>query len=188
VVAGLIAAAVAIVTLIVNGRRARIDRQRALLADAFGDIASYREYPYIVRRRRHDQPEAERARISAELSEVQARLNRDQAVFQVEAPRVGRAFAALLAATRRIAGAAIHDGWNLPPITSDTDIHVDIDLAGITGFEDAFLLAQADHLALAPWWLRAGGRTLRAAPGWAWRRARGQNPVPAGATAEGSRA
>jgi hypothetical protein len=186
VVAGLMAAAVTIITLMVNGRRSRIDRQRALFADAFGDIASYREYPYIVRRRRHDQPEAERARISAELSDLQARLNRDRAVLQVEAPRVGRAFAALLVTTRRIAGALIHEGWDLPPITSDADIHVDIDLSGISSFEGAFLVAQADHLALAPWWLRACGRIVRATPGRAWRWARGQAPILAGAAVEGS--
>src|SRR5687768_3270196 len=92
VVAALVAALVGIITLAVNGRRARNDRQRQLFASAFGDIAAYCEFPYIVRRRRHDAPEEERVRISTELSEIQRRLNHNRAVLQVEAPRVARAY------------------------------------------------------------------------------------------------
>lgn len=169
VVASLITAVVAVATLIVNGRRARTDRHRNVFADAFGDIAAYREFVYIVRRRRHDEPEAERIRISTELSEVQRRLNHHRAVLTVEAPRVAKAFTALLATTRQIAGAAIREGWNKPPITTDADVHVDVDLSQMTPAEDAFLSAASDHLALAPWWLRSVGRALGIAPRWVWR-------------------
>lgn len=172
VIAALVAAVATIATLIVNGRRARVDRQRTAFADAFGDIEAYREFAYIVRRRRHDEPEAERSRISAELSAVQQKLNRHRAVLRVDAPRVAVAFAAMLDATRRIAGAAIRDGWNTPPITADRDIHLTLDLSVIEPFQDRYLEAVADHLALAPWWVRASGRWLRRTPGRGWRRAR----------------
>lgn len=161
VLAANIGAAIAIITLVVNGRRARSDRQRELFGAVFGDIASYCEYPYLVRRRRHDGPEDERIRITTELSEVQRRLNHNRAVLRVEAPRVARSYTTLVEATRRIAGGAIHDGWNLAPITTDTSVHVtDVDLRGIQPYEDAYLSTVADHLALMPWWLRATARWL----------------------------
>ncbi len=173
VVAALVAAIVAIITLAVNGRRARNDRQRQLLADAFGDVTAYCEFPYIVRRRRHDAPEEERVRISTELSEIQRRLNRNRAVLRVEAPRVAQVYRALVDATRAIAGAAIHDGWNLEPGKSDSGIHVtDVDLTALLPHEDRYLLAAADHLALTPWWTRASGRWVGAKATTAWRTCR----------------
>lgn len=186
IIGAFITAAVAIATLIVNGRRGRSERHRTLFADAFGDIAAYQEYVYIVRRRRHDEPEAERVRISTELSEVQRRLNRHRAVLQVEGPRVARSFTALLAATRKHAGAAIRDGWNTAPITADAEIHVNVDLSGIAASEAAFLLAVGDHLALAPWWLRDAARTLRAATRRAWLALRGHSQIDVGSAVEGS--
>lgn len=155
VIAALMAGVVAAVTLMVNGRRARADRQRELFGIAFGDVSSYCEYPYIVRRRRHDVPEQERIRITTDLSEVQRKLNHNRAILRVEAPRVARAYDVLVDATRHIAGAAIHEGWNLAPITADTGVHMtDVDLTGIVPFEDIYLTAVADHLALTPWWAR----------------------------------
>lgn len=161
VIGAVITAVVAAITLIVNGRRARRDRHRELFAAAFADIGHYCEFPYIVRRRRHDVPEEERLRISTELSEVQRKLNHNRAVLQVEAPRVAEAYARLVAATRDVAGGAIRDGWNLAPVTSDAGVHVtDVDLMSIRSYEDAYLVVAADHLALAPWWLRAVYRWL----------------------------
>lgn len=161
IIAAAIAGVIAVITLVINGRRARSDRQRELFAAAFGDVASYCEFPYIVRRRRHDEPEAERLRISTELSDVQRKLNHNRSVLRVEAPRVARAYAALVGAARATAGASIREGWDLTPISADTGMHVaDVDLSAVHPFEDAYLTAVADHLALAPWWLREVGRWL----------------------------
>jgi hypothetical protein len=159
IIAAAIAGAIAVVTLLVNGRRARADRQRELFGAAFGDVSSYCEYPYIVRRRRHDEPEQERLRITTELSDVQRKLNHNRAVLRVEAPRVACAYDTLVTETRRIAGTSVHAGWNLAPITTDTGVHVtDVDLTGIKPSEDAYLTAVADHLALTPWWARTAAR------------------------------
>lgn len=158
IVAALVSVLAGIVTLIVNGRRARVDRQRVVFASAYADLAAYREFVYIVRRRRHDQPEAERVRISGDLSAVQGRLNQNAAVLKVEAPRVAVAYETLLRSTRRVAGGAVRDGWKTPPITADTDIHVDIDLSAIDPIETAYLLEVRDHLALTPAVLRRAAR------------------------------
>lgn len=151
VIAALIAATMTGIGIIVNGRRSRLDRQRQLFASAFGDITAYCEFPYIVRRRRHDAPAEERVRISGELSGVQQRLNHNAAVLRVEAPRVGKAYANLVNTTRAVAGAAIHDGWDQPARTADGDVHVtDVNLSTIKPAEDAYLEAARDHLALTP--------------------------------------
>jgi hypothetical protein len=178
VIAATIAATIAAITLIVNGRRARSDRHRELFAAAFGDIASYCEFPYIVRRRRHDAPEEERIRISTALSEVQRKLNHNRAVLRVEAPPVAQAYARLLDATREVAGAAIRDGLNLAPVTSHAVVHVtDVDLTPIKAYEDAYLLAAADRLALTPSWLRVCWRWLVRKVAATWRSRRTDPPV-----------
>lgn len=177
IIAAGIAGVIAVVTLIVNGRRARADRQRELFGAAFGDVSSYCEYPYVVRRRRHDEPQQERLRITTELSEVQRKLNHNRAVLRVEAPRVARVYDTLVTETQRIAGASIHAGWNLTPITADTDVHVtDVDLTGIEPSEDAYLTAVADHLALMPWWARTAARRTGRQISAVWS---GKEPAPA---------
>lgn len=171
VIAAVIAGIVAVLGVIVNGRRARLDRQRALFAEAFGDVAAYCEYPYIVRRRRDDLGGEDASRISGELSDVQRRLNHNRAVLQVEAPRVGRAYARLVEETRKVAGASIHEGWD-QPLRAVGDVHVvDVDLTPLELHQARFLTAAADHLSLAPWWARAAPRAFGR---WFWRWVRRQ--------------
>lgn len=160
VIAAAIAATVAVLTLVAQSRRSRTDRQRVLMADAFGDIATYCEYPYIVRRRSGTREDRET--ITNDLSEIQKRLNRNRFVLEVEAPRVGRAYVALLAQVREIAGASIRAGWDQAARTPEEGVNVnDVDLTAIVPYEKAFLTATADHLSMLPWWLRATGRWVR---------------------------
>jgi hypothetical protein len=147
IVAAVVAAAVSLTTFGLAGRRARLDRQRQLFADAFEVVAEYREYPFIVRRRRKDAAAEERTRISSELSEVQAKLNSYRARLRVEASRVGAQYAALVEATRRVAGAMIRDGWNADPIDADAQMHAPaLDFRGLDACEERFLEAVSDHL------------------------------------------
>jgi hypothetical protein len=183
VIAAIVTGLVALIVLTVNGRRARQDRQRQLLAQVLADVTAYVEYPYIVRRRRHDEPAAERARISSEISDTQRRLRHHQAVLRVEAPRVSTHYDALVAATRRVAGAAIRAGWNIDPITEDGQMHVtDVDLSPIGPFEEVYVTAARDHLAIAPWWLHTAGRWFGGRPRRAWDRLRHTQPAPAAAS------
>lgn len=110
IVAAIVAAAVSVMTFGLTGRRARIDRQRQVFADAFESVMDYREYPFIVRRRDPDEPANERQRISSDLSKVQARLNGYKARLLVEDVRVGNV-TDLVNETRRVAGSMIRDAW-----------------------------------------------------------------------------
>jgi hypothetical protein len=161
IVIAIVALAVSLATFLLSGRRARLDRQRQVFADAFSAVAEYREYPFIVRRRDPAGPAQERKRISSDLSQVQARLNGFSARLRVEDPYVGARYADLVAATRRVAGKFIREAWNSEAVAVDAQIHSPAwDMSELDAYEDAYLVAVADHLA----WLHAPLR--RKARGW----------------------
>jgi hypothetical protein len=123
IVAATVAAAVSLTTFALAGRRARLDRQRQVFGEAFEAVMEYRENPFIVLRRSRDEPAKERARISGDLSTVQAKLNGFRARLRVEAPYVGDRYAELVIATRRVAGPMITHAWNTEPVEDDTQVH-----------------------------------------------------------------
>lgn len=165
IVAAIVAAAVSLTTFALAGRRARLDRQRQVFAEAFEAVMEYREYPFIVLRRSKDEPATERARISGDLSTVQARLNGFKARLRVEAPDVGDRYADLVSATRRLAGPMITQAWNAEPIADDTQVHnPGWDFSELHSYDDAYVRAVADHLG----WLYAPAR--RKLREWRWRR------------------
>jgi hypothetical protein len=167
VVAALVAAVVSLITLAASGRRARQDRQRQLFADAFETCIEYREFAYIVRRRRDDSVD-EVTRITGAMSEVQTRLRSLEARLQVEAPRVGAAYSKLVAETRDVAGSQIRAGWESDHVPPDRTGRIeDVDFAPLASTESEFLDAARDHLAVLAWWIRLPVRR-------GWRRARGQ--------------
>jgi hypothetical protein len=139
-------------TFFAAGRRARLDRQRQVFADAFEAVMEYREYPFIVRRRNADEAAQERQRISGELSKVQARMNGFKARLLVEDPLVGRKYTELVAKTREVAGSMIREAWNAPAVTADDEIHapVSYDFSAINNADNEYLRAVADHLDWLP--------------------------------------
>lgn len=162
VIAATIAAVVAILTLVAQTRRNRVDRQRQLFADAFADIAAYCEYPYIIRRRLDDN--ADRLRITNDLSEVQQRINMHRAILRVESPKVAVDYETLVATTRSIAGAANRGGWDQPVRgPADKPNVSDVDLSAIVPTQDAYLQTVADHLSAWPAWTHRATRKMRRA-------------------------
>jgi len=159
IVAGIVAAAVSLTTFALTGRRARLDRQRQLFADAFEVVMEYREYPFIVRRRSASEKEKERQRISGELSRVQARLNAHKARLLVEDPKVGEFYAELVKQTRYLAGAMIKAAWDNQPILADEEMHAPrYDFSTLDQHDNAYLRAVAEHLHWTPKWWRGIGR------------------------------
>ncbi len=160
IVAAGIAALVSIVTVVVNGVLHRRDRQRQLIAEAFEKVHAYRECIFIVRRRLpdgHEKADEDRARISGELSHLQARINSLGAVLLIESPSIGDAYATLVQETRRIAGGKIRDAWTRESTVTNGSMNItDVDLTGLDGLDRAFLEVVQAELALPPWawWLR----------------------------------
>jgi len=155
IVAAVVAATVSLSTFALAGRRARLDRQRQVFADAFEALMEYREYPFIVLRRSKDEPAKERARISSDLSKVQAKLSGFRARLRVEAPHVGDRYAEVIDATRRVAGPMITQAWNTEPVEEDTLVHnPGWDFSALDAYDDTYLRAVADHLG----WIYAPAR------------------------------
>lgn len=147
IVIAIVSLAVSIWTFFLTGRRSRTDRQRQVFADAMDAVMTYREYPFIVYRRNAEDLAAERQRISADLSELQAKLNGFRGRLKVEDPYVGERFSELLGATRRIAGPMITDAWNGAPASADESVHnPGFDLSALDAYDELYLQAVADHL------------------------------------------
>ena len=103
--------------------------------------------PYVVRRRRTSDPEGERIRISEELRGIQEDLTFYSAWTLTESGSVGRAYADLVRQTREIAGGAIRDAWNEPPVQRDEDMNMpDLGLAALAEARAKYLAAASRRL------------------------------------------
>jgi gas vesicle protein len=148
-----IAAIVGAIVNVVLARRKSLEEERARVrttfAEAFQAVAEYKEFPYAIRRRRHDEPEAERVRLSEALRAVQAKLSYYSAWTKAESDEVGQVYATLVAELRKTAGKACHDAWLALPAREDTDMNFapgTIDLSTLKPYEDAFIAATQKHL------------------------------------------
>lgn len=161
IVISIVALGVSLATFFLAGRRARLDRQRQVFADALDAVMTYREYPFIVFRRNPDEPAQERQRISTDLSRLQAKLNGFRGRLRVEDSYVGDRYEELVEATKRITGPTITDAWNREPAPADAEVHnPGWDFSELDRYDDAYLRAVADHLG----WLYAPLR--RRVRGW----------------------
>jgi hypothetical protein len=134
--------------------RARI---RSTFAAAFEAYTAYKEFPYAIRRRADD-PEAERIRLSEALRAVQEKLSYYLAWTQAESAEVGQQYARLVSEARRVAGRAMHEAWNAPPRATDREMNIPpevVDLSQLEAAEAQYMQAVRDHLvSLTPWWAR----------------------------------
>ena len=142
-------------TALVASVKDRDNRRRDTYARAFQVIAAYKEFPYVVRRRRSGDPSTEadeRVRISEELRKVQADLSYYRAWMGTESSRVASTYRALVVEVRRVAGQQIHDAWAEAPISEDKGMNMpDLGLSLLDESEAAFLAAASDHLSFVPW-------------------------------------
>lgn len=149
-VAALVGATVTLISLWVQGRRARHERLRGVVAQAFGLVSRYREFAFEIRRRRDDADDA--YRISIELAAVQAQLTAIRGRLLIEQADIGRAFQRLDQLNRSIAGAAIRAAWTAPPSdVSDPAIgpQVTVQLAPLEAIDARFVAYVEIQLTLA---------------------------------------
>lgn len=149
-----VAAAVGLVTLWVAGLRAERARRRGFYADALAATMTYRESPYAIRRRRHEQEHrsAERVRISETLWEIQRDLSQYTALMRIErAEKVVSAYNNLVAKTREIAGGYMKDAWDAEPIETDAEMNMEVplDYSVLDSYVQAYLDAVKQDV---PWW------------------------------------
>ena len=144
-----------------TGERDRLTRNREVFSKAYAAIQEYKEFPYVIRRRRASTPEEERQRISSELRKVQSNLAFYSAWLRTESHHVNHSYAELLQELRMVAGAAIREAWLRPGCQEDSQMNVqDLDLSSLASYETAYLIEVTDHLSFWPRWLRRPCRKL----------------------------
>ncbi|MCP4962993.1 MAG: hypothetical protein GY925_27470 [Actinomycetia bacterium] len=147
-IAAFVAAMVALAGYWQTSRLNRQDRQRQLFAEAYAAARSYREFPFIVRRRIEGSTTAE---ITTRLSDCQVEMDKFMGLLLVESKGVGEAYANLITETRRIAGAEIAAAWESPPRSPKAAPHVrEVDLAELRPTDSAYLAVVRDHLSVVP--------------------------------------
>lgn len=112
-----------IFTLIVNAKRGSLERRQTNHARALAAVADYREMPFLIRRRRHDDLPGERARLSARFADVQAELATCETLIRADTDEnVRLKYRELVTALRTHAGTQAQLAWNTKPITTDAEM------------------------------------------------------------------
>ena len=162
VIIGAVSFTVFVLTNWWNGERERLTRSRDVFSKAYAGVQEYKEFPYVIVRRRKDTPEEERIRISSELRRVQADLAFYSAWLRTESRHVHRSFSELLKQARNVAGTAMHEAWLQPAAAEDSKMNMPkLDMSALAPYESAYLEEVVDHLSLWPRWTR---RLLRRKP------------------------
>jgi hypothetical protein len=131
-----------------NGIRAERTRLQKLYADAFSAVVSYQEFPYVIRRRRaplpgqEEIPNEERLRVSQALQAVQEALANYRAQISTESSAISAKYDALVSRTRTVAGKAMHEAWEVPPLDNDAGMNIGhIDYSKLAEPEREYLAA-----------------------------------------------
>jgi hypothetical protein len=144
------AAIINLLGIVAIGMRQDRQRRRELYADALEATLAYREFAYAVPRRRFDARSEERVRISEAMREVQRDLARAESLMKIERnDAIQKAYADLVAETRRVAGGYIRAAWEQEPIADDKAMTVPggLDFSSIDVCESAYLAAVRKDLA-----------------------------------------
>lgn len=111
------------VTLLLNGARDERRRRMDIHARALEAVAQYYEMPFLIWRRRHDEPNFERARLAERFTNVQAELANCETLVRADRDKdVRQAYSVLVENLRRYAGGEASRAWAAAPITSDTEM------------------------------------------------------------------
>jgi hypothetical protein len=131
-------------------------RVRTLFAEAYQAATDYAEFPYAIRRRRADEPAAERIRLSEQLRQIQSKISFFQQWTRMENNTVGQAYNLLIASLKSTAGSACAAAWNVPAISEDSEMNIPpgvIDLSPLKAQQDAYMESVQNYLArYGKWW------------------------------------
>ena len=166
VVGAMIIASVSFIVFVLtnwwNSERERLNRSREAFSKAYAAVQEYKEFPYVIMRRRSDVPEEERVRISSELCRVQTDLAFHSAWLMTESRHVHRSFDELLEQVRHVAGMAMHEAWLQPAAEDDSKMNMPkLDMSSLASYESAYLEEVVDYLSI---WPRSLRRLLRRKP------------------------
>lgn len=167
--AALIAAAIAVIGYCVTQARARRERRAKAFAEALAAVEDYMESPYRIRRRPRSDADT-RTQITAAISDIQSRIAFHEAWLEVEAPKVGAAFARLVRVARGEAGANMKEAWAEPVLEDDRAMNLGMryNRSQTEAVRGEVLTVMKAHLRGYPflWWRRlsSSGSTSALAP------------------------
>jgi len=120
IIAGILAAAVAVLGYAAQQWLSRADARAVMYSEALRAVEDYAEAPFIVQRRSGKDA---RAVVATQISEVQSRMRQSCALLEISAnEQIASAYARLVLAARRQAGAAMSDAWRARRIRRDADV------------------------------------------------------------------
>jgi len=175
--AALIAAAIAVIGYCVTQAHARRERRAKAFAEALAAVEDYMESPYRIRRRPRSDADT-RMQITTAISGIQSRIAFHEAWLEVEAPKVGAAFARLVRVARGEAGANMKAAWAAPVLEDDQSMNLGVryNRAETDTLRDEVLAVMKAHLRAYPFRLWHGSSlvatpSLAPAPGTVGERA-----------------
>jgi len=145
IIAGLLAAGVAVLGYAWQQWLSRADGRATMYSEALRAVEDYAEAPFIVQRRSGKDA---RAVVAMQISEIQSRLRLSCALLEVSAnDDISNAYARLVQAARRQAGAAMSTAWRARRIRRDADVpgRIPYDRSEIDIERRAFLAAIREH-------------------------------------------
>jgi hypothetical protein len=120
-IAGVLAAGIAILGYSIQQRLARRERIAGIYSEALRAVEDYLEAPYLLRRR--DGSAATRTALTMHISSIQSRIAYYSALMQIHAPKkVSSAYDKLVRAARLEAGPQMTEAWKARPTKRDRDV------------------------------------------------------------------
>ena len=101
IIAALVAAVVATFGYVITARAKLLEERRKTYAAALAAVCDYQELPYRIRRR-PDSSAATRAALGMIISDVQRDLDFHDQLLELDSPKLGLAYRALVEKSRRI--------------------------------------------------------------------------------------
>lgn len=120
-IAGVLAAGIAILGYSFQQKLARRERLASIYSEALRAVEDYLEAPYLLRRR--DGSHSTRTALTKHVSEIQSRIAYYSALIQIHGPkRVSAAYGKLVKAARSEAGPQMSAAWKEKPTKRDRDV------------------------------------------------------------------
>ncbi len=118
IIAALVAAVVATFGYVITARAKLLEERRKTYAAALAAVCDYQELPYRIRRR-PDSSAATRAALGIIISDVQRDLDFHDQLLELDSPKLGLAYRALVEKSRRIGEPHRDEAWARPPANED---------------------------------------------------------------------
>lgn len=118
IIAALVAAVVATFGYVITTRAKLLEERRKTYAAALAAVCDYQELPYRIRRR-PDSSAATRAALGIIISDVQRDLDFHDQLLELDSPKLGLAYRALVEKSRRTGKPHRDEAWAQPPANED---------------------------------------------------------------------